>query len=263
MPQRKSTMRAVPVTDSAVWVVIPAAGVGKRMRADRPKQYLELHHKTVLEHTLDCFLGCEQVAGIVVAVSADDGWWPDLAESFAGLPVYSAPGGKERADSVLNALDYLAAKLGAAAQQSVVMVHDAARPCLSRRDLHLLLAAVEQYAQSGALLAVPVRDTMKRAHSSQLSAGSGAVPFVARTEEREGLWHALTPQMAAFPVLHAALRNALQQGLPVTDEASALEYAGLAPRLLEGEASNIKITRPADLALAEFFLQQHLEEEEA
>ena len=241
-----------------VWVVIPAAGIGKRMRADRPKQYLELHDKTVLEHTLDCFLGCEQIAGIVVAVSADDSWWPELSQRLMGLPVYSVPGGQERADSVLSALDYLSTELGEAAQQAVVMVHDAARPCLSRCDLHLLLAAVDQYAQSGALLAVPVRDTMKRAQG-----GSGAALLVARTEEREGLWHALTPQMASLPVLHNALRNALDKGLSVTDEASALEHVGLHPRLLEGAASNIKITRPADLALAEFFLQQHLAEEEA
>ncbi len=248
------------MSNNPVWVVIPAAGVGKRMRADRPKQYLELHNKMVLEHTLDCFLGCEQIVGIVVAVSADDAWWPELSERLVGLPVYSAPGGKERADSVLNALDFLVADLlgDDVAQEVVVMVHDAARPCLSRRDLHLLLAAVDEYAQSGALLAVPVRDTMKRSQGN-----SAAAALVAHTEEREGLWHALTPQMAALSVLRDALRHALAKGLNVTDEASALEYAGFAPRLLEGAASNIKITRPADLVLAEFFLQQHLEEEEA
>ena len=248
----------MPMPDASVWVIIPAAGVGKRMRANRPKQYLELHQKTVLEHTLDCFLGCEQIAGIVVAVSEDDGWWPELAKSLTGLPVFSAPGGQERADSVLNALQYLTDKLGAAARDAAVLVHDAARPCLSRRDLHLMLAAVEHYAQCGALLAVPVRDTMKRAQ-----ANGGAVSLVAHTEEREGLWHALTPQIAALPVLRQALSEALERGVNVTDEASALEYASLAPRLLEGEASNIKITRPADLALAEFFLKQHLQEEEA
>ncbi len=238
-----------------VWVVIPAAGIGQRMRADRPKQYLEIHHKTVLEHTLDCFLGHAQIAGIVVAVSPTDRWWPALALRLRGQPVYSVRGGQERADSVLSALDYLRQRLGAAAQEAVVLVHDAARPCLSAHDLELVLAAVASDAGSGALLALPVRDTMKRAQPDS------AVARVAHTAARAGLWHALTPQMAALPVLHQALSHALAMGVPVTDEASALEYHGLAPRLLEGEASNIKITRPTDLKLAEFFLQQHLAEE--
>ncbi|MGB1011280.1 MAG: 2-C-methyl-D-erythritol 4-phosphate cytidylyltransferase [Thiolinea sp.] len=245
--------------NKSVWVVIPAAGVGKRMQAECPKQYLEIAGKTVLEHTLDCFLGCEDIAGIVVAVSKEDGWWPELSKRFAGFPVFTAQGGKERADTVLNSLDFLTERLKAAGIEdtaTVVLVHDAARPCLSRRDLSLLLAAVDNHAGSGALLATPVRDTMKRAESV------AGVSSVSHTEERDGLWHALTPQMAALPVIRDALRKGLNAGLAITDEASALEHAGLKPRLLEGESSNIKITRPADLALAEFFLQQRLQEEE-
>ena len=241
--------------NKTVWVIIPAAGIGKRMQAGLPKQYLKLQGRTVLEHTLDCFLGCAEIAGIVVVVGAEDRFWPELSAQFAGLPVFTVTGGQERAYSVLNGLDYLADTLGENADV-VVMVHDAARPCLPQKDLHLLLAAVDNYADSGAILAMPVRDTMKRAVTRH------AISTVSHTEEREGLWHALTPQMAGLKVLRAALQRALNDGAAITDEASALEYAGLQPRLLEGAASNIKITRPADLALAEFFLQQRLQEEE-
>ncbi len=228
-----------------VWVVIPAAGVGKRMQSAIPKQYLPLLGKTVLEHTLACFLACPTVAGIVVVVSQGDEYWQALAPAYVGLPVHAAQGGKERADSVLNGLDWLARELAVPAE-TVVLVHDAARPCLSSQDLHALLAVQGECAAQGALLAMPVRDTMKRAVSGS--------PHVSHTEDREGLWHALTPQMAALGVLRGALRAALQAGFPVTDEASALEYSGLQPRLVEGDARNIKITRPADLVLAEWLL---------
>lgn len=238
------------------WVVIPAAGVGQRMQADRPKQYLQLHDKTVLEHTLDCFLGDESVSGVVVVVSKTDGYWPTLSERFQASPVYTVYGGKERADSVLNGLDYLYQRDDVDAD-TVVLVHDAARPCLPRDDLQVLLAAADESATCGALLAVPVRDTMKRALPTN------EATRVAHTEDREGLWHALTPQMAALGILRDALRTGLAKGAVITDEASALENTGLHPRLLEGSSTNIKITRPADLALASFFLQQRLAGEES
>ena len=230
------------------WVVIPAAGVGARMQADRPKQYLPLVGKTVIEHTLACFLEHPAVVGIVVAISEGDPYWAELTATTLSEweNVYTAPGGRERADSVLNALDYLANTLQVNAVTSV-LVHDAARPCLSRPDVDKLLAeGMEETA--GAILAVPVRDTMKRA---QLD-----TQRIAHTEERNGLWHALTPQMARLGVLQDALTHALQMGLSVTDEASALEQFGLHPILVEGDARNIKITRPADLALATFFLME-------
>ncbi|OQW98462.1 MAG: 2-C-methyl-D-erythritol 4-phosphate cytidylyltransferase [Thiothrix lacustris] len=229
-----------------VWVVIPAAGVGARMQADRPKQYLPLAGKTVIEHTLACFAEHPAVAGIVVAITDGDPYWAELTSTSLSkqCTVHTASGGRERADSVLNALDYLVNTLQVTAD-TCVLVHDAARPCLSRHDLDALLVAGAS-AAAGAILAVPVRDTMKRAQAD----GSR----ISHTEERNGLWHALTPQMAALGVLRAALADALQRGLGVTDEASALEYAGLQPLLVEGDARNIKITRPADLALATFFL---------
>ncbi|MBU0656749.1 MAG: 2-C-methyl-D-erythritol 4-phosphate cytidylyltransferase [Gammaproteobacteria bacterium] len=229
---------------SKVWIVIPAAGVGSRMQADRPKQYLLLAGKTVIEHTLACFSSHPEVAGIVVAISTGDPYWPELPQESGR--VFTAAGGKERADSVLNGLDYLANTLSVA-PETWVLVHDAARPCLGRTDLDRLLAVRNSAETGGALLAVPVRDTMKRAQPDS--------PHVSHTEERNGLWHALTPQMARLGVLREALTHALKKGANITDEASALEHAGLHPLLVEGDARNIKITRPADLALAEFFLK--------
>lgn len=225
------------------------------MQLDCPKQYLEIHDKTVLEHTIDIFLGNSAIDGIVVVTGAEDEYWPVVAEKLQGFPVFQAIGGNERADSVLSGLHFLTEK--GVPDAAVVLVHDAARPCLSPSDLHLLLAAIDEYADSGAILAVPVRDTMKRAKSGQTPS------LIQHTETREHLWHALTPQMAGLGVLRNALKQGLAQGATITDEASALEYIGLSPRLLEGDSSNIKITRPADLGLAEFFLQRHLSEEEA
>nr|CAA6807835.1 MAG: 2-C-methyl-D-erythritol 4-phosphate cytidylyltransferase (EC [uncultured Thiotrichaceae bacterium] len=237
-----------------VWVIIPAAGVGRRMQVDCPKQYLKIHDKTVLEHTIDIFLGKPSIAGIVVVTGAEDEYWSSVEASFQGFPVFHAMGGNERADSVLNGLTFLSER--GVPDHTIVLVHDAARPCLSQRDLHLLVMAIDQYADSGAILATPVRDTMKRSHSGE------KIASIQHTESRDNLWHALTPQMANLGVLRDALEKGLSEGANITDEASALEYIGLSPRLLEGESSNIKITRPADLALAEFFLQQGLKEEE-
>ncbi len=223
------------------WVVIPAAGVGKRMQADLPKQYLKLHGRTVIEHTLGCFISHPDIAGLVIAVQPDDPHWRKL-DMPDTLPVYTVAGGQERADSVRNALHFLLHDL----QQGEypVLVHDAARPCLLKKDLDRLLKLRNH--PDGAILAMPVRDTMKREHQGCID----------HTVERQQLWHALTPQLFGIQKLHQVLGSALDAGVSITDEASAMEYAGCHPVLVEGEASNIKITRPADLELAAFFLQQ-------
>jgi 2-C-methyl-D-erythritol 4-phosphate cytidylyltransferase len=225
------------------WIVIPAAGVGKRMGADRPKQYLSLLGKSVLEQTLACFIDHPRVAGIVVALSRDDGYWPELPVSGSSR-IVRAEGGAERCHSVLNALDLLQAR---ADQRDWVLVHDAARPCLTRGDLDKLIAELTN-DEVGGILAVPVRDTMKR--------GDG-IGHIARTEDRNDLWHALTPQMFRYGLLRNALQRALADGFVVTDEASAIEHVGLKPRLVEGRADNIKVTRPEDLALAGYFLEKN------
>ncbi|MCP5141553.1 MAG: 2-C-methyl-D-erythritol 4-phosphate cytidylyltransferase [Chromatiales bacterium] len=223
------------------WAVIPAAGVGKRMKSATPKQYLPLAGKTVIEHSLAALCSHPAIAGAVVAVTETDPYWPELNAGCDGKPLLRAPGGAERCHSVLNALDVLA---GVADEADWVLVHDAARPCLHRDDLDRLIAAAGAHPVGG-ILAVPVRDTMKRADQHG---------DIARTEDRVGLWHALTPQMFRLGELRTALRDALDRGALVTDDASALELAGRAPLLVEGAASNIKITRPEDLALAEFHL---------
>ncbi len=223
------------------WAVVPAAGVGARMGAARPKQYLPLAGLSVIVHTLDTLLRHPRIDGVVVAIGAEDRWWRNIRLD-AGKPLIRAPGGAERCHSVLNALD---AMEGRVEPDDWVLVHDAARPCLHVSDLDRLIETLQDDPVGG-LLAVPVRDTMKRAD------GAGRVQA---TVERTELWHALTPQMFRLGMLKTALRRALAQNLPVTDDASAMEAAGWAPRLVEGRASNVKITRPEDLTLAEFFLK--------
>ncbi|WJN58353.1 2-C-methyl-D-erythritol 4-phosphate cytidylyltransferase [Pseudomonas sp. SO81] len=218
----------------AFWVVIPAAGIGSRMRADRPKQYLQLAGRTILEHSLNCFLDHPRLKGLVLSLAADDPFWPTLA--CANDPrICRAAGGAERADSVLAGLLQLL-ELGAEAEDWV-LVHDAARPNLARSDLDQLLGELASDPVGG-LLAVPARDTLKRA---------GADGRVAETVDRSLIWQAYTPQMFRFAALHRALADALVAGVAITDEASALEWAGQAPKLVEGRADNLKITRPEDL----------------
>lgn len=223
------------------WAVIPAAGVGKRMKSATPKQYLPLAGKTVIEHSLNALCSHPAIAGTVVAVTETDPYWPELHAGCVGKPLLRAGGGAERCHSVLNALDALTEL---ADDGDWVLVHDAARPCLHRDDLDRLINEAGVH-EVGGILAAPVRDTMKRA-----DVGGN----IARTEDRDGLWHALTPQMFRLGELRVALRDALDSGALVTDDASAMELAGKAPLLVEGAASNIKITRPEDLALAEFYL---------
>nr|WP_288498876.1 2-C-methyl-D-erythritol 4-phosphate cytidylyltransferase [uncultured Pseudomonas sp.] len=216
------------------WAVIPAAGIGSRMRADRPKQYLQLAGKSILEHTLHCFLDHPGLRGVVVSLAEDDPFWPSLACARDGR-IHTAAGGAERADSVLNALLRLT-ELGAG-EQDWVLVHDAARPNLAQSDLDLLLAELAGDAVGG-LLAVPARDTLKRV---------GSDGRVRETIDRSVIWQAYTPQMFRLGALHQALAEALVSDVAVTDEASAMEWAGHAPRLIEGRADNLKVTRPEDL----------------
>ena len=232
-----------------VWVVIPAAGVGKRMQTDTPKQYLKINDKTVLEHTLGCFIQHPDIAGIVVALHPEDPYWKSLtlADSLPpDMPLYTVEGGHERSDSVMQALDYLL-MVEQAAETTWVMVHDAARPLLSYDDIDKLLA-IRGTDEVGGLLASPVRDTMKRALPESAR--------VEKTESRDYLWHALTPQLFRLGELSSALKLCFEKGIAVTDEASAMEAMGKHPLLVEGSSSNIKITQPADFKLASLMLSQ-------
>ena len=218
----------------AFWAVIPAAGVGARMAADRPKQYLQLGGRTILEHSLGCFLDHPSLKGLVVSLAVDDPYWPNLA-CAADPRIQRADGGAERSGSVLSALLQLNA-LGAS-DDDWVLVHDAARPNLSREDLDTLLAQLADDPVGG-LLAVPARDTLKRVDKRGR---------VVETIDRSLIWQAYTPQMFRLGALHRALADSLVADALITDEASAMEWSGQAPRLVEGRADNIKVTRPEDL----------------
>lgn len=217
-------------------VVVPAAGIGSRMGASCPKQYLPLAGKFLIEHTLERLLAHPRIERVVVALAADD-------DFFQTLPVASHPrlmtttGGCERADSVLNGLSLV--------ESEWVLVHDAARPCITHQDIDRLIHA--GLAGDGAILGSRVRDTMKR---------SDAAGYIQKTVDRDQLWHALTPQFFRTGQLRDAIQQGQSQGLPITDEASAMELAGWRPLMVEGRADNIKVTRPEDLALAALFLSQ-------
>ena len=229
------------------WAIVPAAGVGKRMLADRPKQYLTLQNKTVIEHTLDKLLSLNEISGVVLSISETDEYWPEL-KYHSDKPVLITHGGKERSDSVLNALTFLNNKLSET-ENTWVLVHDAARPCVRKDDIQKLIKQ-GSLSDDGGLLALPVRDTMKRSAPST----SDDKDKIQETVDRNGLWHALTPQMFKLDILYKALCDAQKNNSSITDDASAMELAGYKPILVEGHEDNIKITRAFDLQLAHLFL---------
>lgn len=223
------------------WGVVPAAGVGKRMQANRPKQYLELADKTVIERTLERLLKVGVFSAIAVAISDGDPYWPELAIAEHDK-IIRAPGGKERADSVLSGLLLLQDR---ANEDDWVLVHDAARPCVSVDDINTLIDTLRD-DEVGGILALASHDTLKSVDDNRIN----------QTIDRSKIWRALTPQMFRYGELKNALQQAAREGSVVTDEASALELQGKQPKIVEGHPNNIKITRPEDLALAQFYLEQ-------
>ena len=224
------------------WAVLPAAGSGKRMQQTLPKQYLSIQGKTVAEHTLDRFLSVSRIEKVVVSVAEDDPYWPQT-DCATHNKIVTAQGGSERFESVLNGLLNIESE---AQDQDWVLVHDIARPCIRISDIYKLMHELEEN-EVGGLLAIPVRDTMKRVSTEN---------SVEETVDRTNLWHALTPQMFRYGLLKKALQEAVANKLVVTDEASAIEMLGLKPKIVEGARDNIKITFPDDLILAKFYLQQ-------
>jgi 2-C-methyl-D-erythritol 4-phosphate cytidylyltransferase len=223
-----------------IWAIVPAAGVGKRMLADRPKQYLELAGKTVIEHTLSRLLQADIFTAIAVAVSEEDPYWPELSIS-QHKSIITAPGGKERSDSVLSGLKTIREQ---ASDDDWVLVHDAARPCITASDIHHLIDTLVN-DDVGGILALASPDTLKQVQ------GNG----ITGTLDRNHVWRALTPQMFRYGMLKTALEQT-QGNQTITDDASALELKGLQPKIVEGRPDNIKITRPEDLALAQFYMEQ-------
>ncbi len=216
---------------------MPAAGIGQRFGGDRPKQYLDLLGKPIIVRTLECLLAHPAVGAVVVALAHDDTWWQPLRFS-SEKALSTTLGGRDRARSVQAGLRAIEKS---ARPQDWVMVHDAARPCLHPDDISRLIDAVEDDPVGG-ILALPVSDTLKR---------GDACGRIAETVDRADLWQAQTPQMFRLGALRVALDAALSAGVAVTDEASAMEWAGHAPRLVAGRTTNIKITREADLRFAE------------
>lgn len=222
------------------WLVMPAAGIGRRFGTERPKQYAPLCGRTVIEWALALFLADPRCSGAVVALAEEDPYWTAIAPPTVSV----AAGGQERSHSVRNGLTALAGRAG---REDWVLVHDAARPCLPRRDLDHLLTELAAHPVGG-LLATPAADTLKRADGSR---------EVEQTVDRAGLWRALTPQMFRFGRLCEALDRAHAAGRIPTDEAQAIEWLGDRPKLVEGAAANLKITSAADLAIAAALLKEN------
>jgi 2-C-methyl-D-erythritol 4-phosphate cytidylyltransferase len=220
------------------YALIPAAGGGSRMAAECPKQYLPLAGKPLIWHALKTLVGVAAIERVFVVLAPDDALWDgfEWTEFAARLTVLRC-GGATRAESVTNGLKAMRASVAAA---DWVLVHDAARCCLMSAHVEKLIAEIGDDPVGG-LLAVPVADTLKRAQEG---------PRVAATVSRENLWQAQTPQMFR----HGTLLDALERAPAVTDEASAIEVLGLRPKLVEADATNLKVTYPLDLQLAEWIL---------
>ena len=271
------------------WLVMPAAGVGRRFGNTKPKQYAPLQGRTVIEWALAPFLADPSCAGVSISLAADDPYWAEVAGRLAKLDgrvpeIIRAGGGVERSHSVRKGLAALGTR---AAAEDWVLVHDAARPCLSPNDLQHLLERLRTHPVGG-LLATPAADTLKRASTEpesskdltrstaqprssaeprraaeprssaetrtganpSLASHPSADPQVVQTVDRSGLWRALTPQMFRYEILCDALDRSIAAGRMPTDEAQALEWVGEHPVLVQGSAANIKITSADDLVLA-------------
>lgn len=228
----------------AIWVIVPAAGSGQRMRSSLPKQYLPIKGVTILEHTINKFLSMDIIAGVIVALAPNDTRFESLA--IASHPkVTTTTGGAERSESVLSALGVLKSKILA---NDWVLVHDAARPCITQAAVKALIEAVKDHSVGG-ILGVPVSDTLKHVDHQLM---------IESTVDRQNIWQAQTPQLFRYGILLESLRLALNLGNAVTDEASALEMSGYQPQIVAGHRDNIKITHSEDLAIAEFVLDQQL-----
>ena len=219
-----------------IWAVIPAAGVGKRYSSDIPKQYLSLNGMPVLLHSINKFVKLDEIHEILVALNPDDEFWQKL--NFSHPKVKTINGGPERCYSVNNALEELS---GRAENGDWILVHDAVRPCISDFDLNKIIEIVHD-EDVGGLLACPILDTIKKV---------GDNLDVLKTIPREGLWSAMTPQIFRYELLKKALNAVLNSARSVTDEAKAIELIGLTPKIIEGDKTNIKITHPSDMVLAE------------
>ena len=223
-----------------IWAVVPAAGSGRRFGSETAKQYVELAGEPIAQRTLSTLLEAELFSKIIVPVALDDRFFSSLVVAQR-KELEVIEGGETRAQSVLNGLSALA---GHASSSDWVLVHDIARPLLTIADIQYLLASLAGHPVGG-IFALPATDTVKVAVNKNV---------IDKTVDRQTVWLAQTPQMFRYGLLHQALSLAVEQGLSVTDEASAMEFQQHDVALVKGRVDNIKITHRADIALAEFYL---------
>ncbi|MEM7304215.1 MAG: 2-C-methyl-D-erythritol 4-phosphate cytidylyltransferase [Pseudomonadota bacterium] len=221
------------------WAIIPAAGIGQRSGSNIPKQYIQISGKTILEHALTPFLDNPRIKAIVIVLNKDDSHFSDL-DIHSTKEIHTVIGGDSRTQSVFNALLEIKPRI---TNDEYVLVHDAARPCLSNNDLDKLMDAAFSN-EAGCILGAPMVDTVKKVDNDR----------IVKTMDRSNLWRAYTPQMFRYELLLNALSDCINKNIPITDEASAIEVAGLMPGIVLGQASNIKVTTADDLMIAEKFL---------
>ncbi len=232
-------MDSIEEQKNTIWALVPAAGVGARMASDKPKQYLQVAGKTLIEHTLLSLLDFDGIAGVQLCLSPNDQYWTELDFHHDSLlPI--ADGGAERANSVLAGLQALS---GLAKPDDWIMVHDAARPCVTKQVLEYLIDTVGDH-DVGGILAVPLADTIKYSTDKAIE----------KTIDRRHLWAAQTPQMFRYALLLECLEKALENKFEITDESSALERSGYQPMIVPSSRSNIKVTYPEDIEWVEHFL---------
>ncbi|KRH78873.1 2-C-methyl-D-erythritol 4-phosphate cytidylyltransferase [Ferrovum sp. JA12] len=222
------------------YAIVPAAGVGARVGSQLPKQFITIGHRTVLDYTLQALLSCSEIKHIVVILSPSHVLYENQIKFRHQRISILHEGGDTRAHTVLNGLRYLSNRIR---KEDWILVHDAARPCLELTHIEGLFKELNADPVGG-ILALPISDTVKE---------SDQEGRVIATRDRQYLWAAQTPQMFRYGLLNQALSMAQDT---MTDEASAVERLGLCPKLVLGSKSNIKITYPEDLALAEYILRR-------
>ncbi len=225
------------------FVIVPAAGIGTRMKNDIPKQYLVVKNKSILEHTLTTLLNYPLLKKCIVVIHEEDKHWSSL--KFNHPKLLTASGGKARCDSVFNGLLALAPF---ANETDWILIHDAVRPYLHTTDVDKLITQLAN-DPIGGLLATPIKNTIKRVDEKL---------HVQETLERQKLWQALTPQMFRYHRLFQALQSAIEKQQPITDEAQAIELLGQHPKIIEGRSDNVKITDPCDLALFDWYCSKNI-----
>ncbi len=226
------------------YAIISAAGQGQRMGAEKPKQYLKISGKTILEYAVNVLADFPLIEKVIVALGAKDHYWPNL-QFNSQQKILTTLGGSTRAESVFNALEMLSEFANA---DDWVLVHDAARPCLRSTDVKRLIETVGEHPVGG-ILGIPINDTLKLVNSAT---------EIIKTQARENVWCAQTPQLFRLGLLKKALKQALNTSPIPTDDCSAIEMIGLKPLMVLGGVHNLKITYPDDLLLAEKYLNMEV-----